>query len=320
MASFRKHSKGWRAEVSRKGVRRSKVFPTKQEAKDWAARTEYEITNAPKVAGATPLSDVMLRYAKEVSSKKGGARWEDIRLRKLSKDKIGRLAISDVTSTDMADWRDRRLAEVSAGSVRREMNLLSAVFTQARREWRMIPANPLADVRLPPPPPKRARLPTSDELERLAHSAGDDLRNKTARAFHAFLFAMETGMRAGEIVRLSQDCVFIEKRYAHLPKTKNGTARDVPLSKEAIRLLSMLPEHDPIFNIKSSELDVLWRKLRDRAAVVDLTFHDSRHCAVTRLSRKLDVLALAKMIGHRNISQLMTYYDESAEELAKRLD
>lgn len=60
--------------------------------------------------------------------------------------------------------------------------------------------------------------------------------------------------------------------------------------------------------------------LKEKAAVEGLSFHDSRHEAVTRLSKKLDVLALARMIGHKNIRELMTYYNETAEELAARLD
>jgi hypothetical protein len=58
--------------------------------------------------------------------------------------------------------------------------------------------------------------------------------------------------------------------------TKNGTSKDVPLSSEAIRLIEALPKSDPIFGLDSAVLDALWRKLRDRAAVTDLRFHDSR--------------------------------------------
>jgi integrase len=320
MASIIKHGKKWRALVNRKGARKSKIFPTRQEAKDWAAREEFTVLNAPAIAAETSFADVMGRYAREVSSTKRGFRWEDIRLKRISKDRIGKISIGDLTSTDLADWRDRRLTEVAPASVRREMQLLSSVLTQARREWRMIAINPMVDVRTPPAAPKRARLPFEAELEALAISAGDDLTNKTARVFHAFLFAIETGLRAGEIVNLTEENVFLSERYVHLPRTKNGTARDVPLSLEAVRLIEALPKSSRVFNLTSSNLDVLWRKLRDKAAVVDLTFHDSRHCAVTRLSKKLDVLALAKMIGHRDIKMLMVYYDESASELAKRLD
>ena len=42
--------------------------------------------------------------------------------------------------------------------------------------------------------------------------------------------------------------------------------------------------------------------------------------AITRLAKKLDVLPLARMVGHRNIKELMTYYNATAAEIAERLD
>lgn len=319
MASIRKHGKAWRAEVSRAGKRRSKVLPTKREAQDWAARQEYLLNNEDRAASAQPFRDVLDRYAREVSPTRRGARWEVLRLNRMAGDPLGAVRLCDLTATDLAAWRDRRLAEVAPGTVRREMTLLSAALEMARREWRLLPENPMRDVRKPPEPAPRDRLPTADEFERLALSAGDDLTCATARAFHAFRFACETAMRAGEIVGLTWDRIDLATRVATLPMTKNGSARQVPLSGEAVRLLEALPRLDPVFGLDSRQLDALWRKLRDRAAVEGLTFHDSRHHAITRLAGKLDVMALARMVGHRNISQLLAYYNEGAADLAKRL-
>jgi integrase len=320
MASITKHGKGYRAAVARRGVRMTKVFATKAEAKDWAARQEYLILNAQAVASGQPFGDVLERYAREVSPAKRGARWEQIRLERFRLDDIAKINIGDLRAADFAAWREARLKQVSPGTVRREMVLLSAVLTVARKEWGLIKESPLTDVRKPSSPPPRDRLVTDDELQRLAISAGGDLTNSTARAFHAFLFAIETAMRAGEVIGLTWAHVNLESRVCHLPMTKNGTARDVPLSQEAVRLLRALPHADPVFGMSSRQIDALWRKLRDRAGVADLHFHDARHTAITRLSKKLDVLALARMVGHRNLSQLMAYYNETAADLAKRLD
>lgn len=321
MASIRRLKSGaWRAEVFRQGVRKSAAFPTRQAAKDWAARQEYLILNADSAQAQGTLGELLDRYAREVSPAKRGARWEILRLALIGRDKIAAIRLADLRPADLADWRDRRLRQVAPGSVIREMKLLSAAINVALKEWGLLTRNPMAEVRRPPAPQPRQRLPTAAELERLAMSAGADLTAATARAFHAFLFAIETGMRAGEIVGLTWARIDVTRRVAHLPLTKNGTARDVPLSREAIRLLQALPAAEPVFGLTTRQLDVLWRKLRDRAAVVGLTFHDSRAEAVTRLSQKLDALSLARMIGHRNIAQLMTYYREDAQALAKRLD
>ncbi|MFB2530680.1 tyrosine-type recombinase/integrase [Paracoccus sp. p3-h83] len=307
--------------MSRRGVRRSKVLPTKREAIDWGARVEAEImAGSTGAASPQPLSEVLTRYAREVSPTKRGERWESLRLNNFAKSDLGRIRMRDLGPEDIARWRDARLAVVSPGTVRRELNLLSAVLTKAVKEWRLIASNPCEDVTKPTPPPARDRLVTDDEIERLVHVAGDDLGNATARAIHAFRLACVTGMRAGEIVGLRWAAVDLDSRVARLARTKNGTAREVPLSLAAVDLLRPLAGRDPIFGLHSRQLDALFRKVREKAAIEGLTFHDSRHRAITDLSQKLDVLALAKMVGHRNIRQLLTYYDASASDLARRLD
>jgi integrase len=123
-------------------------------------------------------------------------------------------------------------------------------------------------------------------------------------------------MRQGEICSLTR--ADIDGRVARLSMTKNGDPRDVPLSSKALAIIEDLP--DDLFGTTAARLSANWRNLCKRAAVVGLTFHDSRRAAVTRLAKKLDVLALAKIIGHRNLAQLRVYYEVSADELAGLLD
>jgi hypothetical protein len=74
-----------------------------------------------------------------------------------------------------------------------------------------------------------------------------------------------------------------------------------------------------VLDLTEPTRDALFRKIRQRASLEDLHFHDSRAEAIWRLSKKLDVLQLARVIGHRDLKSLLIYYDESASELAKRL-
>ena len=319
MASIRKDRGKWRAEIYRKGIRRSKSFPTKQEARDWAARTEYALDNKEAVAARMTFGEVLERYAREVSPGKRGWRWEETKVQRLRRDPIWHVRLGDLDAAAFTAWRDNRLREVSPATVLREMNFLSAVMSCARRDWGLIGVNPLADVRRPKAPPPRDRLPTPDEFERLAIAAGDDLTQARARAYHAFLFACETAMRAGEICGLTWDRLDLERRVARLDRTKNGLSRDVPLSSAAVDLIRALPRFDPVFGLSASLCDASFRKVKQMAGVEGLTFHDSRHHAVTQLSKKLDVLALARVVGHKTISQLMTYSNDGAEDLARRL-
>jgi integrase len=127
-------------------------------------------------------------------------------------------------------------------------------------------------------------------------------------------------MRQGEIAGLARGNV--HNKHVHLPMTKNGTARNVPLTGEARRILDqILPlGFDPVFGLEASHIDALFRKTRGRAGIEGLTFHDSRHEALTRLSRIFTALELAKIAGIRDLKILMSvYYNPTVEELADRL-
>ena len=88
------------------------------------------------------------------------------------------------------------------------------------------------------------------------------------------LFAIETGMRRGEILSLTWEGVHQNKRYVHLPDTKNGDSRDVPLSPLALELLGDLPrnvrEDQVVFPLHFEALKSSWRRACCRAGIIDL--------------------------------------------------
>jgi integrase len=335
MASLSKVKTGHRAQIAILGVRESKVFAKKAEAIAWAAERETEIRNekATGIQRGRTVSDAFGRYEKEVSIHKRGARWEQIRLSAIGKMEVdgtalGEMKLIDVTSDVLGKWRDKRLNvdKVSGSTVNRDLNLLSHVFTYAAKEWKWIAAKPTTDVRRPKEAAPRDRLYTQDEIDRLCAAMSIDpaqaepVKTITQRVGIAFLYAIETAMRAGEICGVRPD--HKNGRVVTLLETKNGTKRDVPQSPRALELLSLLPEpaeDGTVFGITTRQLDALFRKARTNAAVEGATFHDTRHLAITRLAKKLSVLDLARMVGHRDLRQLQVYYNESAEDMAARL-
>jgi len=334
MASFKKISRqtgsAWRVQVCVHGERDSGIFSTKAEAQAWAAERETELRKGKTQLDDThTVSDAFRRYEKEVSVHKRGKRWEIIRMNALSEHLIrgrtfGSLRLIDVTPAVLGAWRDSRMTgpcAVSGSTVNRDLNLLSHVFTTARREWGWIVENPCSNVRRPKNAPPRERRISEDEIERITLALGFDqvaVRTPGQAVAVAFLFAIETAMRAGEICNLRPRD--ISGPVAHLPLTKNGRKRDVPLSARARELLSLLPNGSPtLFGLSAGSLGTLFRKATQRAMIEGLTFHDTRHEAITRLASKLSVLELARMVGHTNLNELQTYYNESAENLAQKL-
>lgn len=252
------------------------------------------------------FSDLLDRYAVEVSPHKKGHRWETIRITLLKRDRIAQESLRTLSAVHVAEWRDRRLQAVSAPSVRREWNLLSHACNIAVREWKWLTVNPFKEVRRPKSARPRDRVFTDEDLTRLDAQATTPERLEVMRAVR---FAIETGMRAGEICGNPP----IVGNVARLSDTKNGTARDVPLSVKALEY------YGEGFTISAHSLDVLFRRMRDAAGIEGLHFHDTRHTACTNLSRKLNVLQLQRMLGIRDPRILSVYYNESAEDIAKLL-
>ncbi|MGT2471678.1 tyrosine-type recombinase/integrase [Paraburkholderia terrae] len=336
MASYRKRGATWRAEVAKAGIRESCTFDTKAEAVAWATKLEAEIDAGQRRSYSKvqkTLADAMDEYLEKVSPGMGKHDWNVTRIAffKEQMDFVGVL-VRNVKPEQIAEWRDLRLKVVKNSTVNRDLNLLSAVFEAARNEWKWIHTNPAHEVKRPKDPPPRRRRVSDEEAQVMTTALGltDDGEIQTTQQYAAlaFLIAIETGMRQGEIIATLRSNLHLARRFLHIPKSKNGDARDVPLSTRAMALFERLPQikdESRCFPISQASVDTLWRKVRKRVAkekpqFADLNFHDSRHEATTRLSRKLNVLALAKMIGHRDIQSLMIYYDETAAELAARLD
>jgi integrase len=323
MASFRKLKTGIRAEVCVNSVRDSRMFDTKAEAKAWAAIRETELRHSGIEPGAgLTVGHVFARYLKDVVPLKRGARWERVRLKKAMDEPLAAVPLSEFKPAHLAAWRDDRLAAVKPSSVRREMVLIGSALEVARREWGWLASNPAREVKKPPESQHRDRLITDDEQQRICWALGWEYGERAElgiqRVAVAFLFAIETAMRAGEICGLMPGD--IDGRAARLPITKNGKARMVPLSSRAVELLGFLPETDgKLFGLNSGVLSTYFRRGRLAAGITDVTFHDTRHVAITRLSKVFNPLELARVVGHSNVNQLMTYYNESAQDLAKKL-
>ncbi|WP_417252779.1 tyrosine-type recombinase/integrase [Castellaniella sp.] len=325
MASIQKTAQGWRAQIKKKGVRDSRLFTTRREAVAWAAEREEQILDvATKPASEQhTLRDALRKYADDVSPKKRGERWEQIRLAafesyRLPLDEV----MGRITPQHVADFRDSRGASVGPASVIRELTLLSSVFETARVEWGWVDANPCRGIRKPSQPRHRDRTISWWEIRIMLRIMGYR-RGRVSSTGQAvavcMLTALATGMRAGELCGLAWDRVY--DKHVRLDMTKNGRPRDVPLSRKACRYIEQMRgwDDDLVFGLKTASLDALFRKYRGRAGLDGFTWHDTRHTAATMLSRRVDVLTLCKIFGWSNTSQALTYYNPKASSIADML-
>lgn len=356
MATYQRTKQGkWRALVRRKGYPvQTKTFRTKAEAEAWAALNESEMARGVWLdrseAESTSLGELLDRYEREIVPTKRGQVQERSVLAAWRETDLALRMVASVRAGDVAMLRDQWLQIYEPATVLRRLQVLSHVINVARREWGMESvANPIEQVRKPAPNNARSRRLVqlqsgprkkggAGELDRIIAATDSRLLPAIVR------LAVETAMRRSELVGLCWEHVDLKRRVAHLPKTKNGSARDVPLSLAAVAELDTLRPRSAngelrgrVFAIREDAVTRAFERAVGRARqayvaecedagrepapgfLVDLRFHDLRHEAASRMAAVYQLHELAKVTGHKDPRMLMRYYHPRAEDLAKKL-
>lgn len=159
MASFRQRNNKWQARISRDGhPDQVKTFEAKADAERWARSIEAEMDKGHFVsvseAQRTTLANVIKRYLVEITPHMKSATEDSIRLKALVRKPIAKWSMANLSAARVAEFRDERLLEVSAGTVFRELAYVSAIINHARQEWGINVPNPVQMVRTPPVHPQ----------------------------------------------------------------------------------------------------------------------------------------------------------------------
>lgn len=325
----------------------SKTFQRRSDAERWGRKTQAELEAGlwvPEKAPAPTLREAVQEYRKTVGAKLRGASYYERHWDAYEALPWATKAIDHVTPHDLATWRDALLERgLSAGTVRKDITLLSCVFTYAVKQRQWLDRNPTSLIVWPKPAPARTRVVSDDEMRYLLAAAD---RSKAAWMRPTIVLLARSAMRRGELFALRRCDVDLEARVAHLSMTKNGSARDVPLcpvSVEALRRLlvlapkeddaPLLPLNSPVYvsirfiaTVKRARAMYLADcKLEDvepdESFAVDLPLHALRHTAATfwASSGQLGIQQLQAITGHKSLSMLCRYTHLSAAQLAQRL-
>lgn len=326
MASIRKRGSQWQARITRSGYPTvAKSFSSRPEAERWARSIEAEMDQGAYVSRAnietTTFGEVIRRYLETVTPLKRGGPTEAIRLRAVLRNRFTQLSLANLSPQAAAAFRDERLATCKANTVIRDIAALSAIVNHARREWGFAISNPFEQIRKPIMPPGRDRVLSQGEEESLLIAlAPINRRNPLMQPL--VIVALETAMRRGELLGMRWENVDLARRTAFLPLTKNGLARTVPLSSRAVETLVNMPTRtgELVFPISIAAMEANFLRAVRRAKLNNLHFHDLRHTATSRISRKLpNLIELAAVTGHTSLQMLKRYYHPRAEELAEKL-
>lgn len=347
MASITKRGDKWLVRVVRKGFPQiNKTFTHRKDAEAFAAVTEGDIargTYRKDTGNRVQFRELLGRYMREVTPQKRGAVKEAYRVEALLR--AGSVArpmldkfVADLTPHDVAAWRDCRLKEVSASTLKREWIILSHCLEVARLDWGHAGIeSPFKAVRRPEVRDARDRRLSADELAAVVSATG-------SAELGAFIrLAVETCARRGELLSLQWRDIDLKKRIAKLSadQTKNGTARVLPLSPAAIDQLRAMPRRldgGQVFSLKPDSASQAFRRAVMRARkehgqrcalagvepdpsfLIGVRLHDLRHEGISRIAEKgWSALEVAAVSGHKTLALLQRYTHLQPEKIAQKL-
>jgi integrase len=314
MSSITKHKDRWRAHVFIHGIRSTKVFDKRRDAQAWASAKERELDSLKASRGMT-FDQALVKYLATVAHEKapGAREWEERRLIEVAEYFGEHMPMALITSVKLGEWRDERLKTVTGSTVIRHFSVLRSLFRVAVEEWKVLAVNPCKGVRMPEHNPARHQTWTWQLIKRVLRAEGRNARE--VQMIRAFRIALHTGMRLNEILAAK-----IVGKVAVLERDKgSGKASPpvkVPLARKGAALFAQyLP-----FTIKPGTASATFSDMTDELLIDGLTFHDARASSLTWLSRRVDVMTLARISRHKNMKILMsTYYRESIEDIAARI-
>jgi integrase len=212
------------------------------------------------------------------------------------------------------------LKVIKPTSLKRELTPVRHLFEVARDEWGLpLKENPLDKLKLDAPDQRRERRLRPGELDRLLEAARC-CRNKLIAP--VIRFALATGMRRGEILAMRWTDLNREQRSLLIPETKNGQSRTILLTSAALEVLKdRSDDNGPVFPITANAFRLAWEKVKPRAGIEDLHFHDLRHEAISSFFEMgLTTPEVALISGHKDMRMLFRYAHATRQNILKRLN
>jgi integrase len=233
---------------------------------------------APEFKPEMRFAELVGRFLDEGCSKE----WHRDRLKVLlpyfSTHQIGKINKSAIRQYRAARHRQKTLTETT---VNRDIECLRHLLYWAVDEG-FLTANPIARIRLERERRKKKPVLSLTEERQLLAAAAPHLRDIT-------IFALDTGMRRGEILNQRWEDVDSARKllYVTHSKTPEGEAREIPLTDRVLELLSRIKKNSTlIFTFEGKlihSLKTAWKAAIRRAGIRYIRFHYLRHTFNTRL-------------------------------------
>jgi integrase len=303
----------------------AETFDTREAAEAWIVKREGAIRAVrdpnPKAAdkklAQRTVEDLYLEYIADPAVYR--RRTHDDTSRTLTQiliSQYGRTKLIDFGSAQIWAIRDKLAKKNKPGTVNRHMALIRAMLNWAiDRELIPLQGHIWPKKAYMPEPNPRPRFLTDDELERLMNAARPD-----ATMHAAIIVALATGMRRGELLRLTWDDLDFKRETVTILETKTDVPRSVYLPEVAVEALKTLRAgkvaqlKGPVWTLPNGKpiayftFNARWLRIRKKAGLPKVRFHDLRHsCASYLVQAGASLPQVGQILGHSSPQVTMRY-------------
>jgi integrase len=309
MATFRKRLNKWQVRIQRvDGPHVTKSFHNIADAKIWARKIEreYDQGHYDSHNSQMLLCDAITKYEIEISPHKKRYQIEIYRLRAWKKQEFSKLPLHKIRTQHLALWRNQMVDNgFKANTIRLHLAVLSHLFNIARIEWGFEHLkNPVLNLTKPKCIPKRVHRISDKDISLLITNTESTFLPSLIK------FALYTGMRRSEIIKLTWGNINWDKNIIEVNDTKNGEDRNIPMFESLRILLQVLHpnKNGQIFPITEHAVSVAFRRAVKRSKLDKISFHTLRHEAISRFFEQgFTIPEVAMISGHKSWSMLKRY-------------
>ena len=228
----------------------------------------------------------------------------------------GRILV-DISRDDIAAIGERKKAEASGPTANRYLALIRAILRKACFEWEWIDKAP--KVKLYKEAKRRVRWITPEQANCLLLELPAHQRDIT-------LFALATGLRQSNVIKLTWDQVDLPRSTAWIPgdKVKGKEDIHVSLSQLSVELLQrQLGKHkDYVFTYAGRSINQVntkaWKNALKRAGIENFRWHDLRHTWASWLVQNgTPMYDLQEMGGWKSSEMVRRYAHLAPAQMAK---
>jgi integrase len=242
---------------------------------------------------------------------------------------FGSRSVESIKKSDIVAWlTEQSEARNWAASSRNRWQATFSLIFRVGIDNEKIDRNPGARIRRKTEGGGRVRFLSDTEEVRLRAA----IRHRFKEFLPHFLLSIHTGMRMSEQYGLHWSQVDFERRQIHLPKTKNGDPRTIPLNSIAVAALNELHSGGKMVkptlvfpsarNGESLQGSRGWfPSALEEAKIEGYTWHCNRHTFASRLVMAgVDLRTVAELLGHRTLQMVMRYSHLAPEHQASAVD